>query len=50
MLLVTAGLELFSSRRVKLLLEYDLVEPVLDDPGDRFSLARSHIVSAGIRF
>ena len=49
-LMVTAGLQLFSNRRVHLLLEYDFWEPVVDDPGDFYEVARSHIVLAGLQF
>jgi hypothetical protein len=44
------GLELFSSRRVQLLVEYTYWHPVRDDPGDRFSFVDNHIVMAGLRF
>ncbi len=49
--LVTAavGLQQKLGRHVALLLEYNLWQPVVDDPGDFFSFERSHIVIFGVR-
>lgn len=50
MLMLTAGLELFTCRRVKLLLEYSFWMPIIDDPGDFFSFVDNHIFMIGMRF
>ncbi len=49
--LVTAavGLQYRLGRHVALLLEYNLWQPVVDDPGDFFSFERSHIAIFGVR-
>jgi hypothetical protein len=46
----TAGLEFFSKKPVRLLVEYTWFKPVLDDPGDRFAFAENHIFLLGTRF
>lgn len=50
--LVTAtfGLQLKLNRIAALLVEYNLWQPVVDDPGDFFSFERSHIALVGVRF
>jgi hypothetical protein len=49
--LVTAavGLQYRLGRHVALLFEYNLWQPVVDDPGDFFSFERSHIAIFGVR-
>jgi hypothetical protein len=44
------GLEFFSSKPVRMLLEYTYFKPVLDDPGDRYGFADNHIFLVGMRF
>ncbi|MCK5800564.1 MAG: hypothetical protein KAI47_25420 [Deltaproteobacteria bacterium] len=50
LLTITAGVELRFGARFALLLEYDLFEPVVDDPGDFYSFIRSHLVQVGFRY
>ncbi len=50
LLQISVGLELFSNRRVQLLMEYDCYYPLVDDPGDRFSFVTNHLFMAAARF
>ena len=50
LLTITAGFEFRLGRRFALLLEYNLFEPVVDDPGDFYSFIRSHLVQVGFRY
>jgi len=49
-LALTVGLEFFSCKPVRMLLEYTYFKPVLDDPGDRYAFADNHIFQVGTRF
>jgi len=46
----TLGLEWMLSDGFGLLVEYDVMVPVIDDPGDNFAFTTNHIVGIGIRF
>lgn len=45
-----AGLELRVSQRVAILAEYGYTRPLVEDPGDNFSLVPSHQLAMGVRF
>jgi hypothetical protein len=47
---ITLGLEWELSRRLALLAEYDLLAPLVDDPGDNFAFVVNHIFGIGVRF
>jgi hypothetical protein len=47
---ITVGLEWEASKCLGLLVEYDLLIPLVDDPGDDFAFVINHIVGIGIRF
>jgi hypothetical protein len=47
---ITAGLEWELGKRLAFLLEYDLLVPLIDDPGDNFAFVTNHIVGIGVRF
>lgn len=45
-----AGVSVRLSTRVKVVLEYDFMTQVWDDPGDLFSMVDSHVGSLGVTF
>jgi hypothetical protein len=47
---ITAGLEWELSQRFGLLVEYDLLIPLIDDPGDNFAFVTNHMAGIGVRF
>ena len=47
---LTAGIEWEASKGLALLFEYDLILPLIDDPGDNFAFITNHIIGLGMRF
>lgn len=49
-LMLHAGVELGLGQRLRLMLEYGHLRPVVDDPGDSYGFVTNHIVTGGLRF
>lgn len=47
---LSAGVEWEVSKGFALLVEYDLLAPLVDDPGDNFAFVTNHIAGVGVRF
>jgi hypothetical protein len=47
---VSVGIEWEVSKPLAFVFEYDLLLPLIDDPGDNFAFITNHIVGFGIRF
>jgi hypothetical protein len=47
---LTVGLEWEVSEGLALLGEYDILMPLVDDPGDNFAFVTNHIVGIGVRY
>lgn len=50
LLMLTGGVQLWSRAPVSLLVEYSLLEPIVDDPGDFYAFSRNHLLVGGVRF
>ena len=44
------GLAVHVAKRVSILVEYDFMTQVVDDPGDFFSMVDTHLLAAGVTF